>query len=70
MEETRKLAPQSSVVAMQAGAERSACYKQLGAGVIVAVGVHSVGEGMDVRKVTPPGLVVILKAEQKGGVCG
>lgn len=48
MEEMERLAPQSCVVAVQAGTEWSARYKQLGAGVVVAVGVHSVGEGMNV----------------------
>lgn len=46
--ETERLAPQSCVVAMQARAEWSTCYKQLGAGVVVTVGVHRVGEGMNV----------------------
>lgn len=48
MEETTKLTPQSCVVAVQARTEWSTCYKQLGAGVIVAVGVHCVGEGINV----------------------
>lgn len=48
MEETERLAPQSCVVAVQAGAERPTCYKQLGARIVVAVGVHRVGEGMNV----------------------
>lgn len=65
MEETERLAPQSCVVAVQAGTERATCYKQLGAGVVIAVGVHGVGEGMNVWEVTPPRLIVILKAEQK-----
>lgn len=60
MEETKRLAPQSCVVAVQAGTERSAGYKQLGAGVVVAVGVNRVWEGMNVREVTPPRLIVIL----------
>lgn len=61
MEKTKKLAPQPCIVAMQARTERSACYEQLGAGVVIAVRVHCVGEGMNVRKVTPPCLIVILK---------
>lgn len=64
-EEMERLAPQSCVVAMQARAEWSTCHKQLGAGVVVAMGVHRVGEGMNVREVTPPCLIVILKAKQK-----
>lgn len=63
-EETVRLAPQSCVVAVQAGTERPARYKQLGAGVVVAVGVHRVGEGMNVREVAPPRLVVILRVER------
>lgn len=47
---------------MQAGTEWSTCYKQLGARVVVAVGVHRVGEGMNVREVTPPRLIVIQPA--------
>lgn len=47
-EERERLAPQSCVVSMQAGAERSTGYKQLGTRVVVAVGVHCVGEGLDV----------------------
>lgn len=62
-EETRKLAPQSCVVAVQAGAQRPACYEELGAGLVIAVGVHRVGEGMNVGKVTPPRLIVILEEE-------
>lgn len=63
--ETERLAPQSCVVAMQARAEWSTCYKQLGAGVVVTVGVHRVGEGMNVWEVTPPRLIMILKAAQQ-----
>lgn len=48
MEEIKKLAPQSCVVAMETRTERSTCYKQLGARVIIAVGVHRVGKGMNV----------------------
>lgn len=48
MEETERLAPQSCVVAMQARTEWSTCYKQLGARVVIAVGVDCVGEGMNV----------------------
>lgn len=69
-EETKRLAPQSCVVAVQAGTERSTCYEQLGARVVVAVGVHRVGEGMNVREVTPPRLIVILKAKQREGGYG
>lgn len=69
-QETERLAPQSCVVAVQARTERSTCYKQLGAGVVVAVGVHRVGEGMNVREVTPPRLVMILKAEKKSRTAG
>ncbi len=43
-----RLAPQSCVVAVQARTEWSTCYEQLGARVVVAVGVHCVGEGMNV----------------------
>lgn len=57
-----ELTPQSRVVAVQAGAQRPARHEQLGAGVVVAVSVHGVGEGVDVGEVTPPRLVVILKA--------
>ncbi len=67
MEETKRLAPQSCVVAVQAGTEWSTCYEQLGARVVVAVGVHRVGEGMNVREVTPPRLIVILKAKTERG---
>lgn len=67
MEETTRLAPQSCVVSVQARAERSTCYKQLGARVVVAVGIHSVGEGMNVWEVTPPCVIMILRAKQKGG---
>lgn len=60
--ETKRLAPQSCVVAVQARTERATRYKQLGARVVVAVGVHCVGEGMNVREVTPPRLIVIQPA--------
>lgn len=60
-----RLAPQPCVVAVQAGTQRPARHKQLGAGVVVAVRVDRVGEGMDVREVTPPRLVVILKPKQR-----
>lgn len=59
----RRLAPQPCVVAVQAGTQRPARHKQLGAGVVVAVRVDRVGEGMNVREVTPPRLVVILKTK-------
>lgn len=57
------LAPQPCVVAVQAGTQRPARHEQLGAGVVVAVRVDRVGEGMNVGEVTPPRLVVILKAK-------
>lgn len=57
-----RLAPESSVVAVQAGAQWSTSHKQLGARVIIAVGVHSVGEGVDVREVAPPRLVMTQPA--------
>lgn len=44
VEETKGLTPQPCVVPVQARTERSTCYEQLGAGVVVAVGVHRVGE--------------------------
>lgn len=65
MEETKRLAPQSCVVAVQARTEWSACHEQLGARVVVTVGVHCVGEGMNVREVTPPRLIVVLKAKEE-----
>lgn len=65
MEETKRLAPQSSVVAVQARTEWSACHEQLGARVVVTVSVHCVGEGMNVREVTPPRLIVVLKAKEE-----
>lgn len=66
MGEKKRLAPQSCVVAVQAGTERSTCYKQLGARVVIAVGVHCIGEGMNVWEVTPPRLIVILKGILEG----
>lgn len=65
MEEIKKLAPQSCVVAMEIRTARSTCYKQFGAGVVIAMGVHRIGERMNVRKVTPPRLIVILKVVHK-----
>lgn len=62
----KRLAPQSCVVAVQAGTERSTCYKQLGTRVVIAVGVHCIGEGMNVWEVTPPRLIVILKGILEG----
>lgn len=59
---TQRLAPQACVVPMQTRTERSTSYKQLGAGVVIAVRVHRVGEGMNVREVTPPRLIVIQPA--------
>lgn len=67
MEETKRLAPQSRVVAVQAGTERSTSHKQLGARVVVAVGVHRIGERMNVREITPPRLIVVLRAKQRVG---
>lgn len=64
------LAPQPCVVAMQAGTERPAGHEQLGARVVVTVRVNRVGERMDVREVTPPRLIVILKPKQKLGPAG
>lgn len=66
MGEKKRLAPQSCVVAVQARTERSTCYKQLGARVVIAVGVHCIGEGMNVWEVTPPRLIVILKGILEG----
>lgn len=60
-----RLTPQSCVIAVKARTERSTSYKQLGARVIVAVGVHSVGKGMNVWEVTPPSLIMILKTTQQ-----
>lgn len=66
MGEKKRLAPQSCVVAVQARTERSTCYKQLGARVVIAVGVHCIGEGMNIWEVTPPRLIVILKGILEG----
>lgn len=65
-EKTKRLAPQSCVVAVQARTEWPTRYKQLGARVVVAVGVHRVGEGMNVREVTSPRLIVILRVRRAG----
>lgn len=46
--ERKRLTPQSCVVSVQARAERPTGYEQLGTRVVIAVGVHSVGEGMNV----------------------
>ena len=42
------LAPEPCVVSVQAGAEWTTGHKQLGARVVVAVGVDGVGERVDV----------------------
>ena len=55
------LAPEPCVVPMQAGAERTTGHKQLGAGVVIAVGVDGVGERVDVREVAPPRFIMILE---------
>lgn len=57
------LAPQAGVVAMQARAQRATRHEELGARLVVAVGVHCVGEGMNVGKITPPRLVMILREQ-------
>lgn len=44
----KKLAPQSCVAAVQPRAERPTGYKQFGTGLVVAVGVHGIGERMNV----------------------
>lgn len=56
------LAPQACVVAVQAGTQRAACHEELGPWLVVAVGVHRVGEGMNVGKITPPRLIMIQPA--------
>lgn len=63
----KRLAPEACVVAVEAGAKRSTGNEQLGARVVVAVGVHSIGEGVDVREVTPPRLVMILRGRDRSG---
>lgn len=60
--EVKRLAPESCVVSMEAWAQRATGHKELGAGVVVAVRVHSIGEGVDVGEVAPPRLVVIKPA--------
>lgn len=60
----KRLAPQSCVAAVQSRAQRPTGYKQFGTGLVVAVGVHGIGEGMNVWEVTPPRLVMVLKAAQ------
>lgn len=47
---------------MEAWAQRATGHKELGAGVVVAVRIHGIGEGVDVGEVAPPRLVVIQPA--------
>lgn len=45
---------------MESWREGSSCHEELRSRRVVAVCVDSVGEGISVRKVTPPGFVMIL----------
>ena len=58
------LAPEPCVVPVQAGAEWTPGHKQLGARVVVAMGVDGIGERVDVREVAPPCFIMILEGGQ------
>lgn len=45
---------------MEPRREGTSCHKELRSGRVVAVGVNSIGEEINVRKVIPPGFIMIL----------
>lgn len=59
------LTPQSSIVSMEPRREGPSCHKELRSRRVVAVGVNSVGEEINIRKVIPPGFIMILWEEKK-----
>lgn len=59
------LTPQSGIVSMEPRREGAPCHKELRSGRVVAVGVNSIGEEINVRKVIPPGFIMILWEEEE-----
>lgn len=50
---------------MEPRREGTSCHKELRSGRVVAVGVNSIGEEINVRKVIPPGFIMILWEEKE-----
>lgn len=50
---------------MEPRREGTPCYEELRSGRVVAVGVNSIREEINVRKVIPPGFIMILWEKEK-----
>ena len=59
------LTPEPSIVSMEPGREGTSCHEEFRSGRVVAVGVNSIGEEINVRKVIPPGFIMILWGKKK-----
>jgi hypothetical protein len=59
------LTPQSSIVSVEPRREGAPCHKEFRSGRVVAVGVNSIGEEVNVRKVIPPGFIMILWEDEE-----
>ena len=59
------LTPEPSIVSMEPWGEGTSCHKEFRSGRVVAVGVNSIGEEINVWKVIPPGFIMILWGEKK-----
>lgn len=60
MHDGRRLAPEASIVSVQSGTQGPTGHEEFSAGVVIAVCVYGIWEGVDVRKVASPCFVVIL----------
>ena len=59
------LTPEPSIVSMEPWREGTSCHEEFRSGRVVAVGVNSIGEEINVRKVIPPGFIMILWGKKK-----
>lgn len=62
------LTPKPSIVSMEPWGEGTSCHKEFRSGRVVAVGVNSIGEEINVWKVIPPGFIMILRGKKKDSV--
>ena len=63
------LAPETSVIPMKSWWKWASCHKEFRSRRVIAVGVNSIWEEIYVRKIIPPGFVMILLKERLDCYC-
>lgn len=67
--EELSLAPETSIIPMKSWWERASCHKEFRSRRVVAVGVNSIWEVIYVRKIIPPGFIMVLLKESLDHYC-